>query len=997
MGGARRGATPVWGLLALVAALWPAMPHAGAAASVVDVSDEFLYQQHRSEDGLPQNSITAITQSPDGYLWLGTFNGVARFDGVRFVVFDGENSPGLPGNRIVSAECDRRGVLWVATEFGDLAALKGGVFTNLSAVAGRVSGLRIDERGEVWIEYPAALSNTVSGVVVETQPKALEMGRTFDLVVGAQGEAWVARKHGLVHARAGAKPEGSPTFFGLADLPFSMARSGDGGMWAISREGVLAKAHPGRGVESSEPVPHPEFQGRAVYEDREGNVWVGGASGVILRRAKGGRWESFGRTPCVGKSIRLFYEDRFGNFWVGTDGAGLVQIKPRAVATLGEGVALAVGAGGEGGVWVSFSREPGVEKWDWGTRRRAPHQPFTQYGYVWAVLADEESGLWMEAGGGGLMRVSESGGPAFLFPESSHLRQLRVLHRDRSGAVWAGYYAALARIKDGRMSILGPEAGMPAASIRAVAEGPDGTIWVGTQEGLVKIEGNQARVFKTRDGLPTDDIWSLLCDEDGTLWVGTFGRGLSRWRDGQFLNYGEALPTRVVTCIVEDHLGFLWLGSMKGIARVGKRELHAFSGGAGEVVRHRLIDQRDGMASAECSGGFQPSAFRAPDGKIWIPTIEGVAVVDPDKMDVRTQAPKAFVEEALVDKRPLDLGSGGILVPAGAGRLDIRFTAIEFAAPNNVRIRYRMEGLEKGWNDARAERTATYLQLPPGEYRFKVAAAHADGLWEEPGAEIGVVVEPHYWQTGWFQLGVGLLVAAAAWQGFRLRVQRLEEVGRLRMRIAGDLHDEIGANLGSIGLSLDMLGQEQGLSTSQRGEISEISGVAMQTGQALRDIVWFTNPDFDNVAGMVRRMREVARMMLAGRKHSFVATPENGARGLSLEFRRNFFLIYKELLHNIARHSQAAEVWITLEATREEATLVVVDNGRGFDPLAVEPGAGSGNGLRNVGRRATELGGSVEFSFPASGGVCVTVKAPLAKRGGRPGIGGGLGGGRGPA
>jgi len=985
--------TQAWRALALAAALWPA----GLAASVVDVSDEFLYQQYRSEDGLPQNSITAITQSPDGYLWLGTFNGLARFDGVRFVVFDGENSPGLPGNRIVSAECDRRGVLWVATEFGELAALEAGVFTNLSAAAGRINGVCLDEARDVWIEYPAGLSNTVSGVVVETQPAAPGMGRTFDLVACAQGEAWVARKQGFVHARAGAEPEGSPSFFGMTDLPFAMARSGDGGFWAISREGVLAKAHPARGIESSEPVPHPEFQGSAIYEDGEGNVWVGGASGVVLRRTTGGRWESFERTPCAGKSIRLFFEDRFGGFWVGTDGAGLIQIKPRAVAMLGEGVVLAIGAGREGGAWVSFNRQSGLEMWDPGTRRRAPSQPFTDYGYVWAILADEESGLWMEAGGGGLMRVSESGGPPFLFPESSHLRQLRVLHRDRSGAMWAGFYAALARIKDGRMSILGPEAGMPAASIRALAEGPDGTIWVGTQEGLVRINGSQTRVLTTQDGLPTGDIWSLRCDEDGTLWVGTFGRGLSRWRDGQFFNYGDALPARVVTCIMEDHLGYMWLGTMRGIARVGKKELQAFAGGAGEALRHRIIDQRDGMSSVECSGGFQPSVFRGPDGKIWIPTIEGLAVVDPEKMDANTRPPKALVEEAFVDQRRQDVALGEILVPAGAGRLDIRFTAVEFAAPNNVRMRYQLEGLERGWNDARADRTATYLQLPPGAYRFKVAAALADGLWGDPGAEIGVVVEPHVWQAGWFRACLVLLVAAAAWQGFRLRIRRLEELSRLRMRIAGDLHDEIGANLGSIGLSLDLLGQEPGLSTSQRGEISEISGVAMQTGQALRDIVWFTNPDFDNVAGMVRRMREVARMMLAGRKHSFVATPENGARGLSLEFRRNFFLIYKELLHNIARHSQAGEVWITLEATREEATLFVVDNGRGFDSRAVEPGTGSGSGLRNVGRRATELGGSVEFSFPARGGVCVTVKAPLAKRGARPGFGGGRGGCRGPA
>lgn len=985
------------GLSCFVAAVWFGLSNPGVAVPVVDVSEEHLFQQYQSEDGLPQNSITAITQGADGYLWLGTFNGLARFDGHRFVVFDEANSPGLPGNRIVSARCDRQGVLWVATEFGELAARKGGAFTNLSASAGRINGVRLDEAGDVWIEYPAALSNTVSGVVIQTLPTAPEMGRTFDLVLGGVGEAWVARKHGLVHARAGAAPEGSPSNFGMTDLPFAMARSGDGGFWVISREGVLAKAHPARGMESSEPVPHPEFQGSAIYEDGEGNVWVGGASGVVLRRTTGGRWESFERTPCAGKSIRLFFEDRFGGFWVGTDGAGLIQIKPRAVAMLGEGVVLAIGASREGGAWVSFNRQSGLEMWDPGTRRRAPRQPFTDYGYVWATLADEESGLWMEAGGGGLMRSSESGGPPFLYPELSHLRQLRVLHRDRSGAMWAGYYAALARIKDGRMSILGPEAGMPAALIRALAEGPDGTIWVGTQEGLVRIKGSQTRVFTTQDGLPTNDIWSLSCDEDGTLWVGTFGRGLSRWRDGQFFNYGDALPARVVTCIMEDHLGYMWLGTMRGVARVGKRELQAFSAGTGEWLGYRLVNQRDGMSSAECSGGFQQSVFKAPDGKIWFPTIDGVAVVDPDKMAAARPAPRAFVEEAFVDRRPMDLGAGGMVVPAGAGRLDIRFTAIEFAAPNDVRIRYKMEGLEKGWNEARSERTATYLRMPPGEYRFRVAAANGDGLWNDAGSEIGVVVEPHLWEMAWFRAGVVLLVVAAAWQGFRMRIRRLEEMNLLRTRIAGDLHDEIGANLGSIGLSLDLLGQERDLSTSQRGEISEISGVAMQTGQALRDIVWFTNPEFDNLRGMVRRMREVARMMLAGRRHSFVARPENSDRGLPLEFRRNFFLIYKELLHNVVRHSQAGEVWITMETTQTEATLVVADNGRGFDPQAVESGAGSGSGLRSVRRRALELGGSVELSSPANGGACVTVKAPLARKGAGagPGFQGGRGGGRG--
>jgi signal transduction histidine kinase len=522
------------------------------------------------------------------------------------------------------------------------------------------------------------------------------------------------------------------------------------------------------------------------------------------------------------------------------------------------------------------------------------------------------------------------------------------------------------------------------SGVRALAADHRGGIWAGlTRAGLFQREKG---IWKRMDApgiLPQGRVSALAVDAEDTVWIGTPGAGLFRLKDGVYCRFDPektGLP-RVVASITEDDAGYFWMGSTEGIFRIKRTDLNSWAAGTKVELRPSRYDRSDGLGTSECAMNVQPTVWRARDGRLWFATRKGLAVVDPREVRADTPPPPVLIEEAVLwgnPKKTVSLGAPdssnegkppSIRVPPATRLMEIHYTAPSFSAPERVRFRYRLEGADPNWTEAGERRVAYYQGLSPGSYRFRVSACNVDGEWNENGADLAFVIEPHPWQTWWFRAALLAGVVGAAALAYNLRVERIKALNRLRLRIAGDLHDEIGANLGSISLNAQLLQRNPSLTSAARDEVTGLHRVAVQTAQAVRDLVWLTNPDFDNSTDMIRRMREVMNLQLPGRERKFDATGVTPDRPLSPEFRRNLFSVFKEALHNVAKHSGAASVEVKLRDTADGLEMTVADNGCGYRPDDIE----EGHGLGSMRRRAAEMRGVLEVTSSPGKGTTITL------------------------
>ncbi|MCX6930417.1 MAG: triple tyrosine motif-containing protein [Verrucomicrobia bacterium] len=907
---------------------------------------DYTIQKWQTEDGLPQSSVLAIEQTPDGYLWLATFGGLARFDGVRFTVFDTGNLPGLPSNRLARLFVDREGALWLITELHELACLVDGQCRRFSVADGLPpDGLHLvreDGQGRFWA---AGVKNGLwqrhnGRFVPVAAPSEFAASSLRALTTDTIGRPWFNHEDSLFrleddHLVAVAGPSGQRSGWARHISP-----SRDGGLWAITPEDLRKRIN---GNWLPDRWPCPDFKARIVasVEDLVGNFWVATYNNGLFRFSPTLGWQHLTvDSELTTPSLRSLFCDREGNLWVGTDGGGLLQIKPRRWKMIGRREGLGIDA-------------------------------------VHSISQDRQERIWFAGG---------TTKPYWL----------------DQGVISVAIPPPQSDVLDGVWSVL-PARKLSSERVGALATGPLGRLYVGTTGGGLNVfQDGRFTVYTKQNGLPDDDVGGLYVDADEVLWIGTREGGLSRFKDGHFVNYGvkHALPVHGVGPIVEDDQGYLWMPFDQGILRVSRRELNEFAAGARGAVGFVAYDRSDGLATTEV-GGIQPACLRAQDGTVWFGTAKGAAFVDPKALRVNPLPPPVIIEEVRIDDEPAaepsaagsdqkrrtsrTSATGETAAPLATRqwssiallphqrRVEFRFTGLSLTAPNKVRFRYQMEGFDPGWVENGTARAASYTRLPPGAYRFRVTACNDSGLWNETGASLGVTVAPAFHQTWWFRLLVLAVVAGSAWLAFRLRLARLRELARLRGRIAGDLHDEIGSNLGGIILLSELAQQANALPPDARASLQEINVTAQRSATAMRDIVWFLNPDFDTLADMVARMREFAATLLSGVVCEFAVPDLALAPNLPLEFRRNVFLAFKEILHNIVKHAEASQVSIRIEVSGRQFTLCVQDNGCGFDAAQ----ATSGHGLRSLRRRAAELGGQITAESSPGKGTTVVLTAML--------------------
>ncbi|HTA64393.1 MAG TPA: two-component regulator propeller domain-containing protein, partial [Xanthomonadaceae bacterium] len=674
------------------------LPQPANALDPAKAITQYVHTVWRTDDGLPQNSVTKILETKDGYLWVGTQAGLARFDGVRFTVFDHTNTAVLSDDYISDLVEDRDGTLWIATVNGGLASFRDGVFSHFGAIGSRSGwSLAADSDGSVWIGGVGGLKHVGNGKVIKvyTTADGLSADKVGQIAVGRDRSVWFGTPAGLDRLANGriqaySIKDGLPN-----DMVTGLYPAADGTLWVKTRNADIVRWINGR----FEPLSIPDVVGgtiRDVLLDRDGNLWIAsGTEGLV--RVKGQQVSRFRiKDGLSSDSVASLYEDRDGDLWVGTTSGGLDRFRDGSFTTYAKEEGLSVDQtysvieDHAGDIWVTTS--DGLDQLH-GNQIRV-YKSDDKVLDTWALWEDHASNLLVGTSSGGVLRLID-GHLVSMLSERDGIPPLQVsaILEDAMHQFWvAPRGVGLVRFVNGKASLYSTSDGLRSNGLYSLAEGVDGTIWIGSDNGLNSIRNGHIAGYSTGN-LAGAWVISLYFDSSNTLWIGTFGRGLFRLQNGRFTQYTthQGLPDDTINGVVEDGARNVWIGTDHNIARLTRQDLDAVAAGSSPSVTPLVFGKGDGMKSSEAEGGTHPSAWRAHDGRLWFPTNRGVVVVDPAHLLIDNRPPPARIEEMVADE-VLIHSITAVRLPAGTRRLEIRYTAPNLSSPERTRFRYRLDG-----------------------------------------------------------------------------------------------------------------------------------------------------------------------------------------------------------------------------------------------------------------------------------------------------------------
>jgi signal transduction histidine kinase/ligand-binding sensor domain-containing protein len=954
----------------------------------VFAAPNYFIRVWQSENGLPQNAVTSVLQTRDGYIWVGTYSGLARFDGVRFTTYDNNNTPEMRGSRIRSLFEASDGTLWIGHERGEVTCYRNGrFFTN--AVNSNWSGRKInaitsDQAGDIWlVDSTGLLLHLKDGL--ELSPETGAGHGLVNIASDSSGKTWIARD-GKLSALQGARL--TPLELGIqtnGNFIQGICPSGADQLWATFN-GLVGKWD-GQKLAGSKPAPWGSIFLTAMIETRTGVLVAGTQDSGLYILLQNGDAMHFSRTNGLPSDfIESIFEDREGDLWVGTS-SGLAMLHASCISTVSppdlwqSRPILSVDATLNGSVWVS-TEGAGLY--------RLNNNIWSHYGqdagignpYIWSICEDAQEHVWLGTWGGGLYVQKKDHferAPGIDFGVD-----MPALLPDKNDALLIGTGTGLLRYDVGKTTWLARREELGISDVRAVVKDKEGAIWFGMLGGgLGCLKDGKLKIFRTQDGLSSDFIQCLRFDSDGALWIGTFGGGLDRLKQGRFavINKLNGLPNDIICDIEEDGNGFYWISSHGGIIRVSKAVLNLCADGVVRQLYCQSYGTGDGLPTIECSGGLQPAGSRTADGRLWFPTTKGLVVVNPQDVGTNQMVPPVVIEKLLVDERVAFDGTVPLplQISPGRHRFEFQYTGLSYVNPDKVRFRYRLNGLETGWVDAQQNRVAYYDYIPPGIYDFQVIACNNDGIWNETGANINFAVLPFFWQTWWFRiLGGGMILAVGGivmWYDTRRRMQfRLERIERQhaleneRSRIAHDIHDDLGSTLTRITMISESVKGGSRNPQEAEADFKQIYDTARELTRAMDEIVWAVNPKHDTLESLVNYLQKFAQDFLnaPGVRCSVDVPFQIPPWPMTAEARHNLFLAFKEALNNVVKHASASEVRISLVLLKLQCfELSVEDDGCGFvlgkvthklDGISAH--YSSGNGLENMARRLAKIGGS---------------------------------------
>jgi signal transduction histidine kinase/ligand-binding sensor domain-containing protein len=998
---ARRGVVGRGILLACI--LLACSSSAFALNPALDVS-QYAHTSWKIRDGFSKGLIRSITQTPDGYLWLGTEFGLLRFDGVRAVPWQPPSDQPLPSTDIWSVLASRDGTLWIGTSKG-LASWKGGRLTPYPELSARIVGILFEDRdGVVWAAGLGVPNGRLCAIRVDTVRCDGDDGGfgygVFEMYEDSERNLWASSGSGLWKW----KPD-PPTHFSFSD-PADQVRGfaeDKGALLVTSRAGlqrlVRGKLEP---YTLSGPAQH--FSLGRMFRDRDGGLWIATAANGLVHLHEGAMDVFSQADGLSGNDVESFYEDREGNIWVATLN-GLDRFRALAVTTF-SGNQFFVLASRDGSIWMATA--DGLERWNHGQviayRERArPATPTHVREIVGSglperglesIFQDVRGRIWVATQNGlGYLQNDR-----FVLLPDYPGRSTRVIAEDAQENLW---------ITDQELGLFQVSVGQQVKRIPWTALGRKdfgtaligdrvrGGIWVGFWDGGVSHfkDGRVDVAYGAAEGLGSERVNGFHIDPDGTVWVATAG-GLSRLNNGRVttLTSKSGLPCDGVHWVMDDDERAFWLNTPCGLLNIARGVLDDWVADPTKKIESRVFDSSDGVRSRAMLGGYSPQVTRSSDGNLWFCPDDGVSVVDPRRLPINTLAPPVHIERIIADRKQYDVSgsSGQVSLPPLIRDLQIDYTALSLVAPEKNRFRIKLEGRDREWQDVGNRRQTFYNDLPPGNYRFRVSASNNSGLWNEAGAFLDFSVAPAYYQTAWFRVSTaaGLLAVLAALYRIRLRQvanhfnMRLEERVNERTRIARDLHDTLLQSFHGVLLRFqavafllpDRPADAQKALESGIDQAAQALVEGRDAVQGLRSSVVATR-DLPSVVSALGE--ELAANRSGQSPADFRVQVEGIPRDLSPLVQDEVYRIAREALRNAFQHAHAARIEAEIRYDRRQFRLRVRDDGKGMDQKVADGGGRAGHyGLAGMRERAKLVRGALTIWSELNSGTEVELTIP---------------------
>lgn len=963
-----------------------------ATAQAQDVIPSYTARIWTQRDGLPSNEITGLHQSSGGYLFVGTPDGMVRFDGSTFTpVLPAMGDSSRQRGFVAVVEDPADGSLLIAPRSGGLVRLSGNTVSEvplpLEHADTPVEALQFEDDHTLWIGLKGGT------VLLRSRTETRSFGPAEGILAteriqfarAAGGAMWIASGTFLARYENGAFVR-VPIGNGTERLRIAPARVD--GPWILADEHLVkvegGKLHPLNKVNGTTAA----YYNQAILEDSAGNLWMGSRSRGLRMQDLALQNHTVVQVP---EDITALIEDDLGNIWAGSNGGGLIRVSRGVLKVhdrasgLMETHSPAVCQDSTGRMW--FANRDGGIAWLNENGRTAFLQkprPWDKFSVV-SVSPNKEGGVWASTTYG-LVRATVKGMQSLAYTRAS--AGTGVMATARNGDLWVALNpSGVARVRStGEVDMEADDAASKAL-VRTIAEDPEGAIWLGCEDGsLLRFDGTRFSLVEQLHPLSAGPIQAMYFDEKGACWIGTERSGLYRRNSAGTRRIGssEGLLSDNITQVLSDHEGALWLGSPTGIFHVGIDELDGFFAGTRSRIWPVVIGADDGLSEATCLGAHQPSAWRSSNGLLWFATRQGIVAIDPRReRGVRTALQTRIVAVRVDGKEHAAVSP--FRIRPGARNIEIQFSPLCLASPGDVRTRHRLVDLDNDWVEADSRNVARYSRLTPGRYQFEVTSFLTGRAGTDSRAALVLEVQAAWWQTSWFKLIVSLLVTALvaalarAWSHRRLhqKLARLEHdsaLERERTRIARNIHDDLGAGLTRISLLT-----QSAHNGSAEGQLDRIYETTCSLTQSMDEIVWAVNPkndDLENVAGYIGEFAQ-GYMADAGLSCRVLIPDVLPVRTVTAQFRHHLFLACKEALNNVIKHAQARNVTVQFEIADDLLTVTVSDDGIGM-------GASSSisylhDGLANMRSRMESIGGTMSLQAGRPTGTVVILTASLTE------------------
>jgi signal transduction histidine kinase/ligand-binding sensor domain-containing protein len=895
-------------------------------------------QSWQTGNGLPQNSVHAIVQSRDGYIWLATEGGLVRFDGLKFRVYDAQNTPALRSNTVRNLLEDRSGALWIGTADG-LARYDGSKFQTFT----RADGL------------PSA---SVLSVYEDSSGKLY--------AVTSDGTA--------VYAHKRFEPTAS------AEGPEVLLRDRAGSSWIRTADGVAVK---GRGKVTTYTTEEGLPSGRVTfaYEDREASVWIGTDGG--LARVTNGKLERFPANDVLSNDIVLAaYEDREGNLWLGTESDGLYVLRDQKFGMytsrdgLAGDLARSIFQARDGAVWIGTNG--GLSRFANGRFSNITATDGLSSNTILG-LAEDADGNLLAGTPNGLNVIRDGHVTAITTAEGLADDFVRSVYKDSDGSIWIGTQRGLSHRVAGKFRNYSQADGLGSDFVGTLLRDDKGSLWIGTLAGLTRFANGKFKNYTTVDGLSSNVITALYQDADGAVWIGTQGGGLNRLADGKFSRYAAMALPETIYGILEDERRDLWISSKTGIFRVSKKS--AITQSITQSITQ--YGTADGLRVSECSEGGHPAVWRNQEGSLWFSTVKGVAVIDSRTIERKTPPPPVVLESFSVDDRTFDPGNGVPTdVAPGHSRFSFEYAGLTFYSPQRARFRYRLEGFDRSWIDAGTRRVAYYTNLRPGQYRFRVSARAYDGDWSENEASLAFRLRPHFYQTYWFYLLLAILLAAAVYEVYRWRLRQVEgqfkAVLAERNRIAREIHDTLAQGFVAVSVQLELLNRKlSGPPDVVRELLDQTRELVQRSLGEARRAIWDLRSQTAEGEDFASKLSKMATQMTSSTAVKIRFEIVGTYHALSGKIEDELLRIGREAITNVVRHADARHIDIGLNFDAKKVKMVIADDGRGFVVHGAASSQDGHYGLQGMRERAEQIGAALTVASAPGGGTRVVVETPI--------------------